>query len=252
MDSVVGSKVLTKEGFRLFRHSAKETKFKPTVIFVHHMWGSHKTCWRHFRYLNDKGFNCISFDLLMGSSHTKYQYHPEMKYIYKGVFYIWTRQIRTILDSIEGPKIVYSFSGPSLSALWACQGRDDIVKVICDGGPFHDLYENTKNFFYYEIGIKNKTLNAIASFFGTAIWGYKPLRKLHQVLSFWPSNIPILSIRGRQDNIVNIESIRAVFDPHPKLDLTVLELQHGKHLDGIRDYPEEYCKTMYPFIKKNL
>ncbi len=183
---------------------------------------------------------------------TKLKYHPELKYLYKGVFYIWTRQIRSVLNSIKGPKIVYAFSGPSLSALWACQGRDDIIKVICDGGPFHQLYNNTQNFFYKEMNIHNKWINRLVTLGGTAMWGYKPLTKLHQVLSFWPKKIPILSIRGVEDDIVNIDSIRDVFKVHPNLTLTELELQYGRHLDGMRDYPQEYCRTLLPFIKKDL
>lgn len=221
-------------------------------MFVHHMWGSHRTPRRHFQYLNDKGFDCVTFDLLLGSEEQPTQWHADLKYLYKGIFYLWTRQIRAVLNSIEGPKIVYAFSGPSLSALWASQGRSDIKKVICDGGPFHNIYSNTKNFFRDVVGIKNKVLNKAFAFVGTALWGIQPLRKLHQVLSLWPKAIPILSIRGEADNIVSLESIQQVFAPHPNLNLTVLQLKHGKHLDGLRDFPEEYKACLQPFIKQGL
>ena len=167
----MGSEVLTPEGFKLHYHPAQKKKYKETIVFVHHMWGNHKTTWRHYRYLNEKGFDCVSFDLLLGADLKNQNWHPEMKYIYKGVFYVWTRQIRSILDSVEGDKIVYAFSGPALSAIWASENRNDVKKLICDGGPFHEIYRNSRNFFYHELGIKNPTLNKVSTFFGTAIWG---------------------------------------------------------------------------------
>ncbi len=252
---MVGSKILTqttREGFNVYYHRATEKKFKPTVVFVHHMWGSHRTTWRHYRYLNDKGFDCVSFNLLMGSELKKFSWHPDLLYAYKGVFYIWTRQIRSILDSIEGDKIVYGFSGPSLSAIWACHGRNDIKKVIVDGGPFHQIYENTRNFFAEEVGVKRPLPNKVVSYLGSAIWGFRPLEKLHRVLRVWPKSIPILSIRGVQDDIVDIDSIRQVFNKHPDLKISVLELPYGRHLDGMRDFPDIYTKALLPFIKNSL
>jgi pimeloyl-ACP methyl ester carboxylesterase len=249
---MVGSEVLTPEGIKVYFHPAKKKKYKERVVMIHHMGGNHKTTWRHFRHLNDKGFDCVSFDLLLGSGTKNVHWNPLLKKIYKGVFYVWTNQIRSVLNHIEGDKIIYAFSGPSLSAFWAAHGRKDIKKFICDGGPFHDIYENTKNFFREEAGIHQKQINAVSAYLGTTVWGFKPLDKLHRVLRLWPSNIPILSIRGVEDNIVNIDSIREVFEPHPQLDLQTLELRHGKHLDGIRDFPVEYNQVLLPFIKHKL
>ena len=214
------------------------------------MWGSHRTTWRHYKYLNEKGFDCVTFNLLFGSERLRWEWHPDMKYIYKGVFYVWTRQIRSVLNFIEGDKILFGFSGPSLSAFWASHGRNDISAVICDGGPFHRIYSNTRNFFYYEVGIKNKWLNKAAAFFGSAIWGYKPIEKLHKVLRVWPRSVPVLSIRGIKDNIVAIRTIRKVFKIASNVDVTTLELEYGKHLDGMRDFPDQYTKTLLPFLKR--
>ena len=217
------------------------------------MYGNHKTTWRHYRYLNDLGFDCVTFDLLFGSNKLTYKdLHPEMRFGYKGVFYVWTRQIRSILDHLPGDKIIYAFSGPSLSAFWASDNRSDVIKLICDGGPFHDIYKNSRNFFYHELNVKNPTLNKISSFLGSAIWGIGPLQKLHNVLENWNSEIPILSIRGIEDNIVDIKSIRSVFEPHEKLDLKILELDKGKHLDGMRDFSDLYTSTISPFLIQDL
>ncbi len=248
----MGSEVLTKDGYKVYFHRADVKRYKPTIVFVHHMWGSYRTTWRHYRYLNDKGFDCVTFNLLMGSDSKKYSWHPDLRFFYKGVFYIWTRQIRSVLDHLDGDKIIFAFSGPSLSALWACHGRNDILKVICDGGPFHQIYENSRNFFAQEVGIKTPRLNKLVSFVGTAIWGYKPLAKLHKVLRVWPKSISILSIRGVRDDIVDIDSIRQVFEPHSDLDISSLELEYGRHLDGMRDFPDQYTRALLPFLKKDL
>ena len=148
----MGSELITPEGIKVQFHPAGKKKYKETVVMVHHMGGNHKTTWRHYRYLNDKGFDCVSFDLLLGSGVEKVHWNPLLKKLYKGVFYVWTTQIRSVLDHLEGDKIIYAFSGPSLSAIWATHGRKDVVKLICDGGPFHDVYGNTKNFFREEAG----------------------------------------------------------------------------------------------------
>ncbi len=171
-----------------------------------------------------------------------------MRYLPFGVFQLWKKQLHQVLDQIEGPKILYSFSGPSLSSLWVASERRDIVKVICDGGPFEQIYSNTRNFFRQEVGLKQPWAQSVASFLGTAVWGLQPLKKLHQVLEQWPSQIPILSIRGIQDDIVEIQSIRDLFDQHPNLPLTVAELPEGKHLDGLKNFPKLYRSFIQEFL----
>lgn len=249
---MVGSEVkTTKDGFKLYLHKATDKKHSETVIFVHHMWGNHKTTWRHYRLLNDLGYDCISFDLIWGNDLKNMPFHPFIRYFYNGIFYIWYKQVQSILDEIEGDKIMYSFSGPSVSAFWACEKRKDIKKLICDGGPFRKIYSNTRNFFYQQIGIHNPTLNKVVTFFGTAIWGFHPLAKLEETIKNWNPKIPILNIRGIKDDIVDIETMRVVFRGHDHLDLTVLELPEGKHLDGLREFPEVYTQAVIDFLNRD-
>ena len=122
----MGSEVTTSQGFKLYYHKANEKKFSETVVFIHHMWGSHKSSWRHYRLLNEMGYDCICFDLIMGSDFKGSSFHPYLKYLYRGVFYLWSKQIRSILAEVEGKKIIFSFSGPAWSAVWACSKRTDI------------------------------------------------------------------------------------------------------------------------------
>ena len=166
---------------------------------------------------------------------------------------MWQHQIQAVLDHVVGEKIVYGFSGPSLAGFCACKGRKDIKKYICDGGPFTQLYNNTKSYFYEDLRIRNPWLNSVTAYLGTALWGGKRgLKNLNTTLLQWPKNIPILSIRGVEDPIVAIETIDEIFSPHPHLDLKVLELPYGKHLDGLKEFPEKYTQTLLPFIKQDL
>ena len=221
------------------------------MVFVHHMWGSHKTTRRHQNLVNELGFNCVSFDLLFGSKYKKYPLHPLVRYLPFGVFQLWKMQLHQVLDQLEGTKILYSFSGPSLSSLWVASERKDVMKVICDGGPFEQIYSNTRNFFRHEVGLSQSWAQSMASFLGTAVWGLRPLKKLHKVLDHWPTHIPILSIRGNQDDIVDIDSIRNLFNQHPDLPLTVAELPEGKHLDGLKNFPTPYRNFVQEFLLKS-
>lgn len=222
------------------------------MILIHHMWGSHRTVQRHVKYLNSIGYDCISFDLILGTENFEIQFHPLLRYLYMGVFYIWMRQIRIVLDEIPGDKIVYSFSGSSMSAIWAIDKRTDILKLICDGGPSHDYYHSSRNMFRLETGIRNNWLNSLSAFLGSSMWGIRPNPKLHEVLDTWNPNVPILSIRGTDDNIVSIEHINQVFTPHPRLPLTIVEIKGGRHLNGLRDFPDIYTQEVFRFLNGTI
>ncbi len=248
----MGSEVIIRGGFKTHFHPASEKKYSPTVIFVHHMWGSHRTTARHYRTLNQLGFDCISFNLLYGSKKQSFVFHPLIFQIFKGVFYIWKEQVRRILDDVPGEKILFGFSGPSLSTLWAASDRDDVKMVICDGGPFEKIYSNSKNLFANVVGIKNPLLNIFLAFIGTLLWGLRPLRELSSVLSRWKTNVPLLSIRGGKDPIVPPETIDAVFRPHPSLNIEIFEIKEGGHLDGLKNFEGLYKKKITEFILKSI
>ena len=248
---------LNQNHFAIHYHRARKKTENKTVIFVHHVGGSHKSTKRHYSLLNERGFDCVSFDLFLGFRSMEFLSitrirkilgNPLFRSLHRGLFYVWTRQIQEVLDKVEGDKILYCFSAPCLSGLWAASNRQDVKKVICDGGPFAQLYKNSKNFFGFQLGLQQKQINALVSFFGIALWGYRPLSKLHRVLSQWGDK-PILSIRGEDDAMVFIDSIRNVFKPHSHLDLKVLEIQGGGHLNGLRDFPELYTKTLFDFLE---
>ena len=236
---------ILKDDFPLYHFPALEKKYGETVVFVHHVGGSHKTPRRHFKYLNKMGFDCVSFDLIFGSRQPA-GFHPLLRYFPMGLFYLWFRQVQRVFNQIEGDKILYCFSAPGLSGLLACEKRQDIKKVICDGGPFYDVYRNSKNFFAFQ-GIKQKQLNILFSLFGFPVFGFQPFFCLPGVLNRW-REVPILSIQNLGDTMVFVESIKKVFSPHKHLNLKVLEIPTEGHLNGLKDFPELYCKALLDFL----
>ena len=237
---------ILKDHFPLYHFPALEKKRRETVIFVHHMWGSHKSLRRHCKHLNEMGFDCICFDLIFGSRQAV-GFHPLLRYLPLGLFHIWFKQIQRVFDRVEGDKILYCFSAPVLSGFLACEGRKDIKKVICDGGPFYDVYKNSKNFFAFH-GIRQKQLNILFSLCGFSFFGYQCLFRLSGVLSRW-QKVPILSVQNLGDTMVFIESIKKVFEPHRHLNLKVLEIPTDGHLNGLKDFPELYCKALVDFLE---
>lgn len=247
----MGSQIIKLGGFRCHYHAAKDKRHSVKVVFVHHMWGSHKSPGRHYRLFTELGYDCISFDLLYGSKKKSPLLHPYQIYLYGGVFSIWKKQIEAILNDIEGEKILFGFSGPALSTLWAAGERRDIKFVICDGGPFTQVYANSKNLFHHVAGYNNTWVIAFLAFVGAVVWGVTPLRFLHQTLKKWPLNIPILSIRGAKDPIVSQDSIDEVFRQHPHLNLQIIVLPEGGHLDGLKNFENQYKEELLKFIQKH-
>ena len=237
---------ILKNDFPLYHFPAVQKKHRETVVFVHHMWGSRKSPWRHWKCLNEMGFDCVCFDLIFGSRQAV-GFHPLLRYFPLGIFYIWFKQIQRVFDRVEGDKILYCFSAPGLPGLLACEGRSDIKKVICDGGPFYDSYKNSKNFFAFQ-GIRQKQLNTLFSLFGCPLFGYWCLFRLPGVLDRW-KKVPILSIQNLGDTVVSVESIKKVFNPHKHLNLKVFEIPTDGHLNGLKDFPELYCKALADFLE---
>jgi pimeloyl-ACP methyl ester carboxylesterase len=248
LEAVVGSKIITKGGIRLYYHFSLQKTHSETIVFVHNMFGSHKSSSRHYRYLNEIGYDCVSFDLILGAKTLKNFDFKFLKYISKGVFYLWQMQIEAVLDLIEGDKIIFSFSGPCISALNAATKRTDVRKIICDGGPFGHIYSNTKNLFAKLFNISSQPLNSSISLLSSCLWGFNPIKQLHQSLDNYSDQLPILSIRGLLDEIVPIDTIDEIFKQHTHLNLTIVELPLAGHLNGLKDFPQIYKPTLLQFL----
>lgn len=220
----------------------------PTVIFTHNMWGNHKVPLRHIRMFNDMGYDCVTFDLYKATTikdTLAFQLKSPHRFLYQDI----VDQIKDVQDSIPGPKIMFSFSGPSLCALIASSERQDILANICDGGPFKEIYTCTLRMFRLQAQVPTLPLQMLTTAVGYFFWGLNSFPHLKNALSGWPKNRPILSIRGTKDPIVFPENIAHAFDGHPQLPLTVALIPEGGHLDGLKKHSEVYKKVVTDFLK---
>lgn len=224
---------------------------KPVVVFVHNMWGNHKTFRRHVELFNKNGYATVTFNLFQGStitnehSYTKWNY---LNFMYRN----WIHQITDVLDSIPGRKIVFSLSGPSIAALIATTPRKDVDKYICDGGPFKEFWECTYRMFTLEKKIANPVKRWIWTTGSCLYWGPFAYRRLTRALHNWDPKVPVLSLRGKLDPIVHPYNIQNVFEPHKHINVRVHTIEQGHHLDGLKIFPEEYSRVVLSFLASEM
>ena len=230
--------------------SLVEGSEKPVIVMIHNMWGSHKTFKRHVDFFNSHGYSCITFDLIRGSrSSDSAPTQDSLKNTFRFLYLNWVEQISDVLDSIPGPKILFSFSGPSLAALISASVRTDIYSYICDGGPFKELWQCIYRMYTLEKPIKNPILRFCMTTLSCVLWGPWASAHLARALHHWPSRVPVLSIRGGCDPIVYPQNIDTVFSPHHHIKLTVHTIKKGQHLDGLKNFPEDYTTAVLTFLK---
>lgn len=234
------------------KHYAQKRLFEETIVFVPFFFGKKEQLKKHAEMVTAMGFNCVTFTLSF-QLPTVAKKIPYSKKHGWGLKHIWTEEITSVLDSISGNKIIFSFSNPTSSTLEAIAARDasDIKALVCDGGPFYDLWKCNWNFFTYESPFKL----ILPAKFGAGVYAYLLWTQNHEKelcrdLKKLPKNFPILSIRGWLDPLVPTSSIEKAFEKHKQLDLEVLNLPEGKHLDGLKNFPEVYTDHVGKFLSQ--
>lgn len=228
---------------------APQKKFKETVVMVHHFGGNKKTLARHASLFNDLGFDVVRFNLIFNDVKPTKRL-PITGDLRFGVRHLWVDQIESILNSIPGPKIVFSLSMPSNSALEAIARRQakDITAIICDGGPFLDLGKCIWNLYTHEFSVKSKILRAAFSSLSLALYGLGAKDSLKELLQQIPPGFPVLSIRGERDPLVSSNSIDKFFASQSHLKIETVSFLDGEHLDGLKRFPEEYTDYVRDFL----
>ncbi len=229
--------------------AAPEKKFEETIVFVPFFFGKKEHMKRHVEFVNELGYDAAVFTLSVHKKFilSKIPFDSELGW---GLKHQWTREISEVLDKIPGNKIIFSFSNPTSSALEAMALRKvkDVRALICDGGPFYDLLKCNWNYFTYEYPMGNLPKKLAANFVARTIWTPKHEDELHRDLSALPARFPILSIRGWKDPLVPPSAIEKAFRAHSHLDLDVLNLPDGKHLDGLKNQAEIYRPKVLEFL----
>ncbi len=237
----------SRKGTVLHYHIVENSE-KPVVVLIHNMWGSHNTFHRHVKVLTEAGYTCVTFNLYQGSTVTKEHSYSRWNY-FNYIYRNWIHQITDVLDSIPGKKIVFSLSGPSISALIVASDRKDIDRYICDGGPFKEFWQCTYRMFKLEKKIQSPITAWCFTTLSCLYWGPFAFRRLSKALARWNPTVPILSIRGKLDPIVYPENIDHVFAKHSHINVRVHTIDKGHHLDGLKNFPEEYVPALFIFLK---
>jgi pimeloyl-ACP methyl ester carboxylesterase len=247
--AIVEQKLVDKlsNGGTLLHWSFVEGSNKPTVVLLHYTFGNHKILQRHVEMFNDLGHSTVTFNLFGGSTITEqspYKQSHKVHFLYS----LWIEQITDVLDTVTGPKIFFAMSFPSFSAFIASSGRADVIKFICDGGPFGDvlgciyrLYDQQGRFF-------NPVWRFIVSVSGLIWLGPHAGGRLSNALDQWKPNVPILSIRGGEDTVVPPKVIDGVFRPHKQLKVIGFEIAGAGHLDALKKFPEVYTGKIREFL----
>lgn len=246
--SILGAMNEAKLPSRGHWHRSSHRKFRETVLLVPFFGGEQKNLKRHVDFLNDSGFDCVTFDLR--DNWTEVAGNFLSSKLQFGLKHVWADQIEALLNEIPGDKIIFSFSNPSASAIEAIAKRHaaDIKGLICDGGPSGQLWHSMLNYFTHETPLPFLPLKAAAAFATASLWHPHFLKVIHQDLEKFPKGFRVLSIRGWKDPLITPKMIDMIFEPHHQIDWQKLSLPEGKHLNGLKDHPELYNGPVAQFL----
>lgn len=202
-------------------------------------------------YLNEKGFDCITFDL--PHSQLMDMVRPPISKKWKlGARQIWTEKIESVISKVSGPKVIYSFSSPSSAALVALSKnteKNEIKAWICDGGPFVRPVDGIENLVEeWGISANRKKLRRAIAHSLAFLWGslnYE--RELKKALKKLPAGFPILSFRAKKDHLVSPDMIDEIFKLHPT-PVRAITLPDSGHLKGFKEDPSVYFRALEDFI----
>lgn len=230
---------------------ARNKKFEELIFFVHFFDGSKKQLLRHIRLVNELGFDAFAFQL-QGNHRDlmsiKIPFSAKRKF---GIKHAYADQIEYLLNEIPGPKIIFSFSNPSASAIEAMARRhcSDTLALICDSGPTAEFLPSAFKLYTHEFKIKSFALRTVLTPVLSAAWSLHFHKDLHQDLETFPEGFRVLSIRGWKDQLIPPNHIDAVFEPHSNLNWSKLSLPEAGHLTGLRDFRQEYAPVVKSFLE---
>jgi len=241
------------------RFAARERKFAEVVVVVHHYGGNRHSFKRHIEWLNELGFDAVSFDLPYRTFSQMRQGLPISKEWRFGLLHVWSDKIESVLGNISENKFVLSFSLPSESALEAISRRHavDIKGWICEGGPFLQLPRAGNNLFRYQIFKNKKGLlasdfirEAVVRLSGIALGVRTIAEDCRKYLLRLPKGFSVLSLRGERDILVAPNMIDdAFFQALNQIDLERVLFTKSEHLTAFRDEPEIYKKVVGNFLR---
>ena len=233
-------------------HHAAHRKYKEVILFVHHFRGDRSQLKRHIDFVNELGFDAISFNLSFNKKTipSRIPWDSEQNF---GYLNVWKEEISHIMNSISDPIIVYSFSSISSAALMAIGDRSAnyVSAFICDSGPFIDSIRCFWNLYTHGYKTESLIKRSALTLSTIALYGLKKKDLIDSAMHKVPARLPILSIRGWKDPLVPYDAIDGFFKPYEHLNLEVLALPEAKHIDGLKNFPEDYKPRVQGFLEGN-
>lgn len=229
-------------------YPSSHKQYQDVVFFVHFYEGSKQQLKKHVDLVNQLGFDAFAFNLIDKSALLT---NPLSRKKIPGIKHIWADQIGDLLNLIPQKKIIFSFSNPSSSAIEAMAERNnlDTVALICDSGPSDKFLTSVFQLFTHlrKDGILSGLTKTIVT---PLIWSPYLHQDMHQHLEKFPKGFKVLSIRGWKDMLIPPNHIDAVFEKHANIDWRKLSLPKAGHLNGLKDFKEDYQAGLEPFLKE--
>lgn len=247
------------EGELFFAQPDKNTPTvnKPLIFFVHFLGGHKKVLKRHIDLVNSLGFDAYVFNLKDSwKDHAYLPYsHRSRKF---GLKHAMADQIEEHLNQFEQypQKIIFSFSNISGSAFEAVAHRikqhhaNDVLAAICDSGPGLEFITSAYHLVKYQFKTKSLALRLIQTPIVALGWSPHLNKDIADDLKLMPQGFPILSIRGWKDLLISPNSIDSIFEPHPNLNWKKLNLPEAGHINGLKDFADDYIPPVARFLKE--
>ena len=228
-----------------------------TVVFIHHYGGNRSTSRRHQRLMRGLGFDVMAFELSHNEIPEWRGLRPKHLPLKKGgPIAAWVTELEAVLDRIPGPKIIFSFSFPSVTvpALLGQRPRSDVRAWICDGGPFLDMFQCQLNLFTHAQPTRGWRKVLLAAAAWLVMGGPLYAGRVRKWMKNLNPSLPILSFRAERDLLVPPLSVAKFFATNPELNVQVELLPEIGHLEGLKTnsglYSARVAQFCAPFISK--
>ncbi len=230
---------------------ATQRKSDCLIFFVHFFQGHKKVLKRHVDLVNELGYDAYVFNLK--DSLKEHQYVPYSPVSKKfGMKHALADQIEEHLTLLgEYPaKIIFAFSNVAGAAIEVLARRNmaDIKALICDSGPGAAFMYSSYKLLEHQIGIKFLPLRVATTPLLMLSWSQDMHRDIPKDLAKLPEGFPLLSIRGWKDKMISPSHIDKIFEPAKNIHWVKLSLPEAGHLNGLRDYPNEYRSGLENFL----
>jgi pimeloyl-ACP methyl ester carboxylesterase len=257
------------------RSTSRQKKYREVVVLVHNYGGNKHSFDRHVEWLNELGFDVVTFDLpARNLASTKRV--PLARDWSVGLRHIWADKIEDVLGSLPENKFLFSFSYPSVAVLMALAKRHaiDVRGWIAEGGPFKCVEEGVENLMrtnaWHAVIADEYSGGGTSRPWKILKWSVDKVATVHRAfvdivalgfglgnydrdvdasLKMLPKGFPVLSLRGQKDFIVTPDMIDQCFAAgFGVIDLQLSPLQNAGHLQGFRSDQEIYKQVVSMFL----